>query len=222
MLRFLPSSSEAELRSAIVECGKICYDRRLLTSNDGNISVRLGNSQVLITPTGVSKGRLVLEDAMVINLSGNIEQSKAGYQPSSETPMHLEVYKQRPNVRAVIHAHPVFATALTVAGLEFPDDILPEGTLLLGEVPISAYVTPSSDEDAEAIHPLIGSHDAILLRQHGTLTVGRDLEEALILLERLEHVAEVFWRAKMLGHVDHIPRESLDNLHAVRRKHLQQ
>jgi L-fuculose-phosphate aldolase len=130
-------------------------------------------------------------------------------------PMHLEVYRNRAGARAVIHAHPVCATALTVAGLEFPDDVLPESILALGEVPVTAYATPSSAEDAEAIRPLIRDHAAILLRQHGTLTVGADLEEALLRLERIEHVAEVFWRAQMLGKVNRLTpaaRELLDGI----------
>ena len=113
--------------------------------------------------------------------------------------MHLEVYKQRPDAFAAIHAHPIFATALTVSGMEFPIDLLPEVMLTLKDVPVSAYAMPSSHEDAEVIRPWIRDHDAILLRQHGSLTVGKNLDEALIHLERVEHVAEVFWRASMSG-----------------------
>lgn len=187
-----------------------------MASNDGNVSVRLGERQVLITPSGISKGRMAPENLVLIDLDGNVLESGNGGKPSSETPMHLEVYRNRPEARAVIHAHPVFATALTVAGKEFPADILPEVLLTLGEVPITAYATPSSAEDAEAIRPLIREHAAILLRQHGALTVGVDLEEALIHLERLEHVAEVYWRADMLGHVEHLSREARERLLAVR------
>lgn len=219
MLRFPAPASEGELRLAILECGGICYARHLMTSNDGNISVRLDERRVLITPSGISKGRMQVDDLLVINLEGEPVSSKAGVRPSTETPMHLEVYKQRPDVRAVIHAHPVFATALTVAGFDFPADMLPEVVLTLGDVPVSAFGTPSSPEYAEVIRTLIGAHDAILLRQHGSLTVGKDLEEALINLERLEHVAEVFWRAQMLGHVERIPPEAREQLLAVRQKY---
>jgi L-fuculose-phosphate aldolase len=198
MLHFDAQASESNLRVALVECGRICYDRRLLTSNDGNLSVRLAGDRVLITPAGVSKGRMSVEDILCIASDGRLTEGSLGSAPSSETPMHLEVYRQRPDVRAVIHAHPVFSTALTVAGLEFPVDILPEAALLLGGVPVTSFATPGTTEDAEAVRPLIGSHDAILLRQHGTLTCGTDLEEALLNLERLEHVAEVFWRAHAL------------------------
>ncbi len=218
MIRFQSNATEQELRLAILECGRICYERQLMVSNDGNISVRFDENLVLITPAGFSKSRTEANELLLIDLTGRVHASKPGVQPSSETPMHLEVYKQRPDVRAVIHAHPVFVTALTVAGLPFPNDILAEAMLTLGDVPISEYAAPSSYEDAEAIRPLIRNHNAIILRQHGSLTVGRDLEEALIHLERMEHVAEVFWRAQMLGHVEHIPLAVKDLLLATRKK----
>jgi L-fuculose-phosphate aldolase len=212
LLRFPAAAREADLRAAVLECGSICAARGLLVSNDGNISVRLDAERLLITAAGTAKGRLEPDDLLLLDLRGNVISAASNRKPSSETPMHLEVYRQRPDVRAVIHAHPVFATALTVAGLEFPDDILPEVVPTLGEVPITAYATPSSEEDAEAIHALIGTHQAILLRQHGSLTVGRDLDEALIHLERLEHVAEVFWRAQLLGNVKRLPSAALEKL----------
>ena len=212
ILNFPPDTSEKNLRRALISCGEICYARHLLTSNDGNISVRLERERVLITAAGFCKGRLDPDDLLIVDLEGKVIDSAKGRKPSSETPMHLEAYKQRPEVRAVIHSHPIFATALTVAGLEFPADILPEVMLTLKEVPVTRYATPSSHEDAAAIRPFIRDHDAILLRQHGSLTVGRNLDEALIHLERVEHVAEVFWRARMLGKVRRIPAGVLEKL----------
>lgn len=220
MLRFVDSISEADLRDAIVLCGQICYDRHLMASNDGNISVRLAADRVLITPAGLSKGRLDAGDILSIDFEGRPMTSARRGAPSSETPMHLEVYRNRAEVRAVIHAHPVFATALTVAGLPFPSDMLPEVLSTLGEVPITTYATPSSNEDADAIRPFIRHHNAILLRQHGALTVGVDLEEALIHLERIEHVAEIFWRAHLQGHVEHLTREARERLLAARKNRL--
>jgi L-fuculose-phosphate aldolase len=212
ILNFSPESSESDLRFAVIACGEICYARHLLTSNDGNISVRLGNERVLITAAGICKGRMDVDDLLIVDLMGEVMDAAKGRKPSSETPMHLEVYKQRPDVFAVIHSHPIFATALTVAGLEFPADILPEVMLTLKDVPVTAYATPSSHEDADVIRPWIRDHNAILLRQHGSLTVGKNLDEALIHLERIEHVAEVFWRASMLGNVNHIPADDLEKL----------
>ena len=211
-LSFTPSTSESDLRQAILECGQICYERGLITSNDGNISIRLDSTRVLITASGMSKGRMEAGDLLIVDMNGNSIISKKGLKPSSETPMHLEVYKQRSDIHAVIHAHPVYATTLTVANQNFPDDLLPEVALTLKKVPVTAYATPSSHQDAEVIRPLIRDHDALLLRQHGSLTIGRDLNEALIHLERLEHAAEVYWRAQMLGTVTRIPPAELERL----------
>jgi L-fuculose-phosphate aldolase len=210
------NSSEIELRRAIVTYGRLCYERHLMTANDGNISARVADDHILITPSGISKGRMDVDDLILLDLAGNVISTKSGLKPSSETPMHLEVYRQRADIRAVLHAHPIFATVLTVAGFDFPSDVLPEVLLTLGDVPVTAYATPSSHEDAEVIRPFIQNHNALLLRQHGSLTVGKDLEEALINLERVEHVAEVFWRAQMLGQVNRIPEEARVKLIEIR------
>ncbi len=220
MLRFAhtPPAWQDAVR-AILTCGQIAYQRRLLVANDGNISVRLADG-ILITASGVCKGRLEPQDLILVDMDGRLRRSAAGRRPSSETPMHLEVYRQRPDVYAVLHAHPVFATALTVAGETFPLDVLPEVLLTMGEVPVTAYATPASDENATVIRELIREHDALLLRQHGSLTIGPDLETALTHLERIEHVAEVYWRARALGQVKRIPAEALNRL-VQRRQALQ-
>jgi len=190
-----------------------------MTSNDGNISVRMDDGLILITPSGISKGRLRTEDLLVVDLDGSIIFAMTDRRPSSETPMHLEVYTQREDVRAVIHAHPIFATTLTVSGMEFPVDVLPEVLLTLGNVPVTAYATPSSQEDADAIRPFVKDHNALLLCQHGSLTYGKNLDEALIHLERIEHVSEIYWRAKMLGNVKRVPPEAQSRLVELREKY---
>jgi len=219
MLNFSVTINESELRLAIVECGRIAYERHLMTSNDGNISVRMDNGHVLITPSGISKGRLQTDDMLVVDLDSNVISSRPDRKPSSETPMHIEVYKHREDVRAVVHAHPIYATTLTVAGLEFPVDMLPEVLLTLGDVPITEYATPSSHEDADVIRPFLKTHNAMLLCQHGSLTYGKNLDEALIHLERLEHVSEIYWRAKMLGNVKRVPSEAQAKLIELREKY---
>lgn len=215
-LDFPAEASLDRLRQAILECGRLCYERHLMTSNDGNISVRVDAERVLITPSGISKGRMEASDLILLDLEGQVLEATPGRKPSSETPMHLEVYRQRSDVRAVIHAHPLFATTLTVAGKDLPTDVLPEVLLTLGEIPTTRYATPASHEDAEVIRELIRDHDALLLRQHGSLTVGRNLEEALIHLERLEHVAQVYYQALLLGHVERIPAPALEKLRRMR------
>lgn len=219
MLNFSSSAGETNLRLAIVECGRISYERHLMTANDGNISVRMDDGLILVTPSGLSKGRLNTDDLIVVDLDGNVISARSDRRPSSETPMHLEVYKQRQDVYAVVHAHPIFATTLTVSGLEFPVDVLPEVLLTLGNVPITEYATPSSHEDAVVIRPFVRDHNALLLRQHGSLTYGKNLDEALIHLERIEHVSEIFWRAKMLGEVKRVPAEAQAKLIELREKY---
>ena len=212
ILNFSADTSESDLRLAIIACGEICYSRHLLMSNDGNISIRLDDRRVLITPAKLCKGRMEPDDLLIVDLMGKVIDLARGREPSSETPMHLEVYKQRPDLHAVIHCHPIFATTLTVAGLGFPLDVLPEVMQNLKGVPITAYARPSSYENAEVIRPWICDYDAILLRQHGSLTAGKNLDEALIHLERIEHLAEVFWRASVSGHVNRIPPDELEKL----------
>ena len=220
MLNFPPDANVDLLRQAILECGRITYERHLLTANDGNISARLGDDKVLITPSGLCKGRMQADDLLLVDLDGNVLEAKPGCKPSSETPMHLEVYKQRPDVRAVLHAHPVFATVLSVSDSPFPVDVLPEVLLTIGEVPTTRYATPSSHDDAEAIRELIQNHNALLLRQHGSLTVGKNLDVALTSLERIEHVAQVYWRARLLGKVNRIPADDVEKLLEVRKSFL--
>lgn len=222
LLRFGADTSEEDLRRALVEAGQLAYARGLMVANDGNLSVRLGVDHILITPSGLCKGRLSPGDMLTLDLEGQVLKPATDprLKPSSETPMHLEVYRRRPDVRAVIHAHPTFATALTVTGRPFPADVLPEVLLTLGEIPVTAYATPSSHEDAEAIRELVGEHNAILLRQHGSLTVGAHLDEALIALERLEHAAQVIVLAELLGNVNRLEPEAVERLRAMRTHYL--
>ncbi len=220
LLRFNPSTSETELRRAIVECGRIAYERGLLMSNDGNISVRLDERRFLITPSGLCKGRLAPEDMLVMDLAGNVLKPAAdpALRPSGETAMHTEALRLRPDIRAALHAHPPHAVALTVAGLRFRTDVLAEVILGLGEVPITDFALPISEENARAIRDLIVSHNALLLRNHGSLTVGAHLDEALIHLERLEAVAHILLIAKMAGKITPLPKAMLPKLRALRSK----
>jgi L-fuculose-phosphate aldolase len=200
-----------------VRCGAGLYRRGLVASTSGNLSGRLEVDRILITPAGFSKGRLRTSDLLVTDLEGRpLRPARAV--PSTELPMHLEVYRRRPDVGAVIHAHPPYATALTVAGISFPDDVLPEVLLTLGEVPTTRLARPSSDDDARAIEELIGDHDALLLDRHGTLTVGRTIEQAMLVLEQIEHVARVFWLATALGRVERLPSELVDALRREKKR----
>lgn len=218
-LQFSEIATERDLRQAIVEAGRICYAQGLMPANNGNISVRMGEDSLMITPSTLCKGRLELDDLLIIDLAGNLLKDgnpRKKRRISSETPMHLEVYRQRPDVRAVIHAHPAHATALTVADIPFPEDVLPELLEGLGPVPTTDFATPSTDENAHAIRAHLAGHNAILIRNHGAITLGRHLEEAMIHLERLEHVARVIVLASGLGKIQHLPPAMLKKLHDLR------
>jgi L-fuculose-phosphate aldolase len=212
-------STERDLRLAILEAGRICYSSGLMHANTGNISIRMGNDRVVITPSKMCKGRLEPEDLLVIDLEGSIVKADKTRRRtfSSEAPLHLEVYRQRPDVRAVIHSHPANATALTVAGVPFPINVLPDILEDLGPVPTTRFALPDSADSAAAIGEYIKEHNTILIRNHGAITFGADLEEALNRLELLEYVARTVLTAKLFGKVNHLPDEIMS---AMRDKYL--
>ena len=212
-------ATERDLRLAIIEAGRICYSSGLMHANTGNISVRLGSDRVVITPSKLCKGRLEPEDLLIIDLDGAIIKANTSRNRkySSEAPLHLEIYRQRPDIRAVIHAHPVNATTLTVAGISFPVDILPEVLEELGPVPTTRFTLPNSFDDADAIREYVKEHNAILIRNHGAVTFGVNLEVALNHLEQVESVAKIVVSAHLLGKVNHLPDEIML---AMREKYL--
>ncbi len=210
----MAEDNERLLRDELIRVNRIVVERGLIRSSDGNISVRLNRNTLLITPSGVYKGWMSPEDLIVMDMEGMAVQAKEGLHPTSETFMHLEVYRQRPDVQAVIHAHPPFSTALTIAGKPFPVEYIPEVLIALGDVPTAAYATPGTHEMADSIHKLILNHNCILLSHHGSLTVGSNLVEALIALERMEHAAYTHWIGQAFG--SPLPLSS-ENLQALRR-----
>ena len=166
-------SSEARLRADIVEVGRRLYARGYTASNDGNISVRLDGGRLLMTPKGVCKGFMEPSMMCITDLDG---RKLAGERdPSSEMLMHLEVYRQRPDVAAVVHAHPPIATGFAVAGIPLDRAVLAEVVTTLGSVPIAEYATPSTTELPEAVRKYVKAHDGMLLANHGALTLGADL-----------------------------------------------
>lgn len=201
---------ERRLREALVEIGARLYARGLVSANDGNFSVRLDERRILITPRGRSKGHLRPEDLVVIDREGRVIRPGRGMaMPSSEWPMHVEAYRQRPDAGAVLHAHPPFTVALTVAGVPFPSEVLPEVVMTVGKVPTARLAVPSSEDDALAIREWIRKHDAVLLPHHGVVTVGRTVEEAWVILERIEYAAKVYLLSRMLGEARPLPPEFL-------------
>ncbi len=219
-LHFTLFATERDLRQAILETGRLCYESGLMPSNNGNISARLGEDKVVITPSGLCKGRMEMDDLLLIDLDGNLLKAdhKRKRKVSSETPMHLEAYRQRPDIRAVIHAHPAHAVALTVADIPFPTDVLPEVLEGLGPVPTTRFALPSSTDNADAIRELIKTHNAVLIRNHGAITVGKDLDEAMNHLERIESVAKAVALAYAIGKVNRLPAEMMEPLNELRKK----
>lgn len=213
------NDKEVCIRQEIVRVMAICTQKRLIESNDGNISCRLDDSRILITPSGVYKADLQPDDLILMDVDGAVLQCKQGSRPTSETLLHLEAYHQRPDIGAVLHAHPLYATALTVVGVPFPVDLIPEVMLTLGEVPTAEYATPGTIDMALAIRDLIKSHNTLLLSHHGSLSVGKTLIDALVDLERLEHAAQSYALARSLGTIIPLPQEELARLQEIRQRH---
>ena len=190
-------AGEYKLKQDMVEIGRRIYAKGYVASNDGNISVRLSDREILVTPTGVSKGYMSVTDMLAVDMNGNVLRGTK--QATSELKMHLEVYRQRADVKAVVHAHPPVATAFAVARKTCDKVFLPEAILSLGMVSLAEYGTPSTDELPRSIAKYIGHSDAILPSNHGALTVGGDLFDAYYKMETLEHFAMITMYARLLG-----------------------
>ena len=207
-------SVESSLRADIVEVGRRMYARGYTASNDGNISARLGEDRLLMTPKGVCKGFLTPDMLCITDLEGRKLDGERD--PSSEMLMHLEVYRQRPEVRAVVHAHPPTATGFAVAGIPLTRAVLAEVLATLGSIPIAEYATPSTRELPAAVRKYIKAHDGMLLANHGALTVGTDLFSAYFKMETIEHFAKISLVARLLGRENLIAREEVLKLQELR------
>lgn len=208
-------SREEELRQAIVAVCRRLDDRGLVAGIDGNVSARLDERTLLVTPSGVSKGRIGAGDIVAIAPDGTPRTGERG-RASSEIRMHLAIYRGRPDVAAVVHAHPPTATGFAVAGEGLVAPVLPEIILLAGSVPLVPYATPGTDALADQLHPYLADHDAFLLANHGATTVGRTLDAALHRMESLEHAARIILTARLLGNVTELTAEQAAALRAQR------
>jgi L-fuculose-phosphate aldolase len=204
------------LKKEIIEIGRRIWTRGYVAANDGNISVRVGGEHILATATGVSKGFMTMEMIILCDLNADPVEQNAKYRPSSEVKMHLAVYRERPDIHSVVHAHPPYATSFAVAGIPLNKCVLPEAILLLGAVPLAPYGLPSTMEIPEMIQPFLQSSDAILLENHGALTFGSDLLNAYHKMETLEHTASIVWKAIQLGHVNVLNETERDRLMSLR------
>jgi L-fuculose-phosphate aldolase len=205
--------NEETARREIVRVGRLMYERSYVVSSDGNVSVRLDDGRIVATPTMTCKGRMTEDSCAVTDAEGRpLNDRKA----SSELEMHLLIYRERPDVKAVCHAHPPHGTAFAVAGLSIDQPILSEVILTLGCVPLADYGTPSTTELTDAMRPLVKHHNALLMANHGAVAYGADLWQAFDRLETLEHTARIAILARILGGSRNLPPESIEKLINVR------
>ena len=203
-------------RDDIVEVGRRLWARGFVASNDGNISVRLGPDRLLMTPASVSKGFMTPEMMVVTDLDGAVVEAAPGRKPSSEALMHLVAYRQRPDIGAVVHAHPPTSTGFAVAGIPLDRAVLAEVVTTLGSIPIAEYGTPSTRELADTVAPLLRAHDGVLLANHGAIALGADLFGAYYKMETIEHFAKISLTARLLGREHLLSREEVDRLQGLR------
>ncbi len=206
--------NDERLRADIVEVGRRLHDRGFVASNDGNISVRIGDDRLVTTPTGVSKGFMTPDMMVTTDLSGR--KLAGDREPSSELLMHLAVYEHRPEIRAVVHAHPPTATGFAVAGIALDRAVLAEVVCTLGSIPIADYGTPSTSELADAVRRHIRAHDGLLLANHGALTIADELYAAYYKMETVEHFARISLVARQLGREHLLSREEVNRLQGLR------
>lgn len=208
-----------EIKEQMCDVGHRLWTLGFIAANDGNITVKLGNGEFLTTPTGMSKSFLTPAKILRVNEKCEVlECDTPGLRPSSEIKMHFQVYREREDVNAVVHAHPPTATAYAVAHIPLDKYIMPEAVLTLGDVPIAPYGTPSTKEIPDSISPYLPDHDAILLENHGAITVGCDLTTAYYRMETLEYNAKIMLLTHLIGERHEIADNKLHELEALRKE----
>jgi len=195
--------SERALRDEILRIGALCYERHLLVALDGNLSVRLSDELILCTQAGCHKGMLTDDHLVVIDLQGKKVRGKG--EPTSEMAMHLACYQQRPDIQAVVHAHPPTCIAFTVAGVSMARCVLPEVVLTLGAVPTLSYETTGTQTLGDKVGEAIRANDAVMMDRHGAVCVGTSLLDAFCKLETMEHMAKIMKAARDLGGIQDLP-----------------
>ncbi len=201
------------MRKEIVEAGKLLYQLRLVSGTGGNISGRIDDEAIIITPSGVCKGRMNAYDLIRMLIKDG--QVTAGGKPSMETPFHLAFYRQRKEVGAVIHCHPPFCTLLSVMGETVRTDLTPEGLLVLKKVAFIPYATPGSEQLAKNLAEGMNGHDAFVLENHGAIAVGKDIADACHKMETLEFLAELQVRAQGNDQLKALPADEIERILAL-------
>jgi L-fuculose-phosphate aldolase len=211
------SKTDQEHREDIVRVCRLVYEKGWVAANDGNISVRLENGCILCTPTSVSKGLVKAEDLIICDCDGNKLEGRL--ERTSEIAMHNTIYAIRPDVRAVVHAHPPVATGFATAGRALDKALLPEVVINLGAVPLASYGLPGTPALTDGMLPLIPNYDALLMENHGCVSYGPDVWQAFYKMETVEHFARITFVAEMLGGARPLPREEVEKLFAARKRY---
>lgn len=211
--------SEYEIKKEICKIGKRIYNKGMVAANDGNISVKISENEFLCTPTGVSKGFMDPDYICKVDKEGKVIEVNEKFKPSSEIKMHMRVYAERPDVKSVVHAHPMYATGFAIAGIPLTQPIMPEAVIALGEVPIAKYGTPSTMEIPDEVSKFLQNYDAVLLENHGALTYGDSLMGAYHKMESVEFYAQLLYISKQLGGPKELPPAEVKRLVNMREKY---
>ena len=209
--------TERQYRRELALFGKMLHDRGYVAAMDGNLSVRLDEDRILATPTSMCKGMMRPSDMVVVDLDGHCLRGQ--HCVSSEIGMHLLIYRQRPDIRGIVHAHPRTATGFAAAGIPLNKPLVCEVVIGLGSIPLAKYGTPGTPELAEALEPLVPQYDAILMSNHGVVTYGTDLHQAYMKMETVEHFAQIALVTHLLGRQQPLGSEELGKLMAARSKY---
>jgi L-fuculose-phosphate aldolase len=209
--------TEREIRADIIQVGKLIYDKGWVAANDGNISVRLDAERVLCTPTATSKGLMTADDLIICDMQGN--QLEGRKKRTSELAMHLLVYRMRPDVRSVVHAHPPVSTGFAAAGRPLNLALLPEVIIGLGCVPLADYGLPGTTALTDGMEQFIPKYDAILMANHGVVSYGQDVFNAFFRMETVEHYARISLVAEQLGGAKALPRAEVEKLYEARARY---
>lgn len=199
----------------MISIGHRLYNRKYIVGTEGNISCRINMEKILVTRSGACKGEMQEDDIIPIDFSGKALKKES--RPSSEVQLHLAVYRDRPDVMAVIHAHPPVAVSLTLAGIPLDQPFLPESVLLLGSIPMAEYARPSTEQVPASIKEFIRRTDILLLTRHGSITVGKNLKDAFQKLEILENTARIVWLAKQVGNPMPMSVEEVKKIQKLRK-----
>jgi L-fuculose-phosphate aldolase len=214
---FFPMASERQYREQIVRYGRMLHANGMVAATDGNLSVRLGENRILVTPTCMSKGAMRAADLVIVDMEGRLLSGRR--KVSSEIAMHLLIYRLRPDIRGIVHAHPPTATGFAAAGMALNQPLVCEVVIGLGSIPLAKYGTPGTPELTEALEPLIPQYDALLMSNHGVVAYGADLDQAYMKMETVEHFAKIALVTHLLGQQRPLGEAELEKLIVARAKY---